>query len=124
MVIPTYEQVGTKESAEAEVQEEETEAQELLFPATSLTDVREVSTHPPNTKSTKHLIERAIQRLVRAGGRETEGDAPHLLEAISVVVYDPTSSCIDTNLPPPGSSLRWDEFVHALVTAYKGRFED
>jgi hypothetical protein len=31
-------------------------------------------------KSTKHLISRAVNRLVRAGGRRTEGDAPHLLE--------------------------------------------
>src|SRR5215470_12236852 len=40
-------------------------------------------------KSTKHLISRAVNRLVRAGGRRTEGDAPHLLEGIAVVVYDP-----------------------------------
>ena len=37
-------------------------------------------------KSTTHLIERAVGRFTRAGGRQTEGDAPHLLEGIAVCV--------------------------------------
>lgn len=77
----------------------------------------------PVPKSTKHLISRAVDRLSRAGGRRTEGDAAHLLEGVAVVVYDPESASIDAVLPPAGSGLRWDEFIQALVTAYQARFE-
>ncbi len=73
-------------------------------------------------KSTVNLIERAIARLARAGGRVTEGDAPHLLEGVGVVVYDPDSGLLDSSLPPEGSGLRWDEFVEGLATAYAARF--
>jgi hypothetical protein len=78
---------------------------------------------PPTTRSTRHLIERAVQRLVRAGGRLNEGGAPHLLEAISVIAYDPNTGKVDPLLPAVGSGLRWEEFISQLITAYKGRFE-
>lgn len=74
-------------------------------------------------KSTVHLIERAVERLSRAGGRETEGDAPHLLEGIGVVVYDPDTAELDPEVPTDLSRLRWDEFVADLATAYDARFE-
>jgi hypothetical protein len=62
-------------------------------------------------KSTTHLILRAVNRLVRAGGRRTEGDAPHLLEGIAAVVYDPQSGRLDPGLPSKETGLRWTEFV-------------
>jgi hypothetical protein len=74
------------------------------------------------TKSTTHLIERAISRLARAGGRRTEGDAPHLLEAIAVVVYDPGSATLNSELPAPGSDLRWESFIKKLALLYDSRF--
>lgn len=74
-------------------------------------------------RSTLRLIQRAIARLIRAGGRRTEGDAPHLLEGIAVIVYDPDTGGLHPDLPPPGRGLRWDEFVAALVAAYEARFE-
>lgn len=74
-------------------------------------------------RSTVPLIQRAVTRLIRAGGRRTEGDAPHLLEGIGVVVYDPDTGRLTPDLPPPGSGLRWEEFISALVTAYEARFE-
>jgi hypothetical protein len=70
------------------------------------------------------LIERAIERLIRAGGRRSEAEADHLLEGIAVVVYDPDTATIHPDIPKPGSFLRWDEFVDAIVTAHKARFED
>ncbi|MGH9089913.1 MAG: hypothetical protein ACRDZR_00805 [Acidimicrobiales bacterium] len=73
-------------------------------------------------KTTVHLVERAIARFVRAGGRRTEGDAPHLLESIAVVAFDRESGAIHPDLPPAGSGLRWDEFIDALATAYDARF--
>jgi hypothetical protein len=74
--------------------------------------------------STTHLIDRAVLRLVRAGGRISEGDPAHLLEGVSVIVYDPTTATLDPNVPPVGSRLRWDEFIDDLVKAYQARFVD
>jgi hypothetical protein len=72
--------------------------------------------------STAHLIDRAVLRLVRAGGRLSEGDAPHLLEGVCTLVYDPSTAALDPNVPPVGSRLRWDEFIDDLVNAYQSRF--
>lgn len=74
-------------------------------------------------RSTTHLIERAIERLRRAGGRQNEAGAAHLLEAIAVVVYDPDTATLNTSMPPAGSGLRWDEFISQLAAAYQTRFE-
>ena len=64
-----------------------------------------------------------MKRLVRAGGRLTEGDAPHLLEGIGVIVYDPETCEIHPGLPPEESGLRWDAFVDRLARSYEARFE-
>ena len=58
-----------------------------------------------------------IARFVRAGGRRTEGDAPHLLEAIAVVVFDHTTGEIVQELPPAASGLRWEGFIAGLAAA-------
>lgn len=122
LVIPTYElRKASKASAEEEHETEEAEelerdvAEELGNIAAAATD--------PNRKDTRGLITRAVNRLVRAGGRERDSDAPHLLEAIAVVVYDPDTGQLDQELPPKGRGLRWDEFVGDLVRAYESRFE-
>ena len=75
-------------------------------------------------KPTLHLIERAIERLDRAGGRRSEADSPHLLEAIAVIVYDPDIRRLREDIPPPGSGLRWEEFIAELAASYRARFED
>jgi hypothetical protein len=75
-------------------------------------------------KSTLPVIERAVERLRRAGGRENEAAAPHLLEAIGVIVYDPDTSTLDETIPPPNCGLRWSEFVNELSDTYLARFED
>ena len=88
------------------------------------TDMADPPTEPQaDRKSTLHLIERAIERLVRAGGRRSEADAPHLLEGIAVVVYDPDTAEMSPTLPAPETRLRWDDFVADLVAAYRARFE-
>ena len=74
-------------------------------------------------KSTKHLIERTIGRLVRAGGRKTEGDAGHLLEGIAVVAFDRQTGTVDSDLPPAGCGLRWEEFIDDMAQAYAARFD-
>ena len=80
------------------------------------------SGHDDDWKPTTHLIERAIGRFTRAGGRQTEGDAPHLLEGIAVVVFCRESGEIDPKLPAVGSGLRWEEFIDRLAKAYDARF--
>jgi hypothetical protein len=77
-----------------------------------------------NTKKpTLGLISRVIERLSRAGGRRTEGDAAHLLEGVAVVVYDPDEGEVSDSLPVPASGLRWPEFIESLADAYEARFE-
>lgn len=98
----------------------------LKFPFAVVGGVLAIPTYeatPTGRRSTTHLITRVVERLVRAGGRRSEGDAPHLLEGICVLAYDPDSSTRDPNLPPVGSGLRWEEFVSELVSAYEARFE-
>ena len=75
-------------------------------------------------KSTTHLIERAVSRFMRAGGRQTEGDAGHLLEGIAVVVFDRVSGLVEPDLPPVGCGLRWEEFIDKVAEAYAGRFSE
>ncbi len=90
----------------------------LTLPTTE----RARSGHDNNWKPTTHLIERAIGRFTRAGGRRTEGDATHLLEGIGVVAFDRESGEIDPELPAAGSGLRWQEFIDRMAEAYEARF--
>jgi hypothetical protein len=117
LVVPTYEEVGTKAAEQAEAEE----AAEVLedTPPRSAGKRRGYS-----RKSTLHLVERAIERLVRAGGRTSEADAPHLLEGIAVLVYDPDQAMLHPDIPAPGAGLRWEEFVRAMAASYRARFEN
>ncbi len=90
----------------------------LTLPTTE----RARSGHDDLWKPTTHLIERAIGRFTRAGGRQTEGDASHLLEGIAVVVFDRESGEIDAELPAAGSGLRWQEFIDRMAATYRARF--
>jgi hypothetical protein len=129
LVVPTYEEVGTRAAKKALAAEDQAAA------ATTETEVERIqevssdsSADAPQTasskKSTVHLIRRAIDRLIRAGGRRSEADAPHLLEGIAVVAYDPETGQIDQAVPAIGTGLRWEDFVEVLAKAYLARFED
>lgn len=125
LAIPTYEAIGSKKEIEDEVADEpslEQQAEEATIENASV-EISNPATQGIAHKSTVHLINRAVSRLVRAGGRRTEGDAPHLLEGIAVVVYDPDSGVLHEELPAPGSGLRWSEFVDSIATTYQSRFE-
>jgi hypothetical protein len=126
LAIPTWEEVGSKAAKKAEKAEEAIEEQDVenLVGEIEGSDEESSDSTNPTRRSTVHLIERAVTRLIRAGGRKTEGDAAHLLEGISVVVYDPDNGLLHESLPPVGSGLRWDEFLSTLAEAYAGRFED
>jgi hypothetical protein len=123
LVIPTYEELGTPEAQEAET-EEAAIAEGTDISSTELEGIVTSAVITPRRRDTRALINRAVARLVRAGGRRTEADAPHLLEGIAVVIYDPDSGSIDAHIPPAGSGLRWNEFIDTLVAAYEARFED
>ena len=77
----------------------------------------------PGRVDTRPLIERLVRRLRSTRRRETEADAPHLLEAVAVLVYDPDTGTVDPDLPPAGCGLRWEEFVEAMADRYDLRFE-
>jgi hypothetical protein len=123
LVIPTYEETGTKAATEAEHAEEaEAEGQDPTTENSSGA-VETEAVAPTGRRSTVHLIERAVERLMRAGGRKSEADAAHLLEGIAVIVYDPDTATLRTDLPKPSSGLRWDEFIEAIAVSYSARFE-
>lgn len=127
LAIPTYEDTGTKEAKQAEteeVAEEEGVEPEDISPDDVTSNDEPGEVEALKRKSTVHLIERAVERLIRAGGRKSEAEAAHLLEGIAVVVYDPDTSALHPDIPKPGSGLRWEEFVDALATSYRARFED
>lgn len=90
----------------------------LTLPTTE----RSRSGHDENWKPTTHLIERAVGRFTRAGGRRTEGDAAHLLEGIGLVAFDRESGEIDPELPAAVTGLRWREFIDRMAEAYEARF--
>jgi hypothetical protein len=121
LVIPTYEETGTSAAVAAEIAE--VDEPEEIIQSEDPAGQSPAST-APGRKGTTHLIERAIERLIRAGGRKSEAEAAHLLEGIAVVVYDPDSATILSDLPKPGSDLRWEEFVRDLIASYRARFED
>jgi len=73
-------------------------------------------------KSTVQLIGRAVDRLERAGGRRTEGDAAHLLEGVAVVIYDPETPGLHANIPPRNSPVRWENFLGNMADTYNARF--
>jgi hypothetical protein len=126
LAIPTYEATGSKKEIEEEVADEASLSEQVDEASLEILVGVEADEPVPQSmahKSTVHLINRAVARLVRAGGRRTEGDAPHLLEGIAVVVYDPDSGMLHADLPATGSGLRWSEFVDAIATTYQSRFE-
>jgi hypothetical protein len=116
LVIPTYE-AGTVRSEQVEEDEDADLEQAAAEPGSAVLP-------PESRKSTIHLIEKAVARLIRAGGRKNEAEAAHLLEAIAVVVYDPDTAMLHPDLPPKSSGLRWQEFLDNLALTYESRFED
>ena len=126
LVIPTYEETGTRAAREAERYEAngEKDQDDVHAKADEPANDQRDEGRAPARKPTVHLVQRAIERLVRAGGRRSEADAAHLLEGIAVVVYDPETSTIHPDIPEAGSGLRWEEFVEDLVSSYRARFED
>ena len=114
LVIPTYEIADTrgKEDKEADnTIEQEANGGSAHSETRERNDARRADGKRSEKarKPTVHLIERAVSRLIRVGGRRSEAEATHLLEGIAVVVYDPDTATIDPCIPPVGCGLRWEE---------------
>ena len=73
-------------------------------------------------KSTRHLVMRCCELLRRAGQRRREDEAPHRLEGVAVVLFDPDTNQVVKDVPAAGSGLRWEECIDALAEAYDERF--
>lgn len=73
-------------------------------------------------KSTETQIRQLIELLRRIGGREREDDAPHRLEGVTVVIFDPDTATLRDDFLPDGEGLRWDEMVANLTRVYDFRF--
>lgn len=75
-------------------------------------------------KTTQSLIDRLVERLVRARDHRTQRAEPHLLEAVGLVVFDPDAGEVSQSLPSRESKLRYDDFLAELAAAYESRFEN
>ena len=64
-----------------------------------------------------------VRTLERLGSRESILDQVQLAEAISLVVWDPSSGDIDSSIPPPDSPLRIEKFSDTLYPAYIHRYK-
>ena len=127
LVVPLSEEVGTKQSQAADQLEQalaDDEPQELLASMVTHSSPNPAAPEHGTYKPTKHLIEKAVRRLVRARGRKTEADAPHQLEGIAVIAYDPHTGAIAMDLPSQETGLRWEDFVQDIASAYVARFEN
>lgn len=64
-----------------------------------------------------------IGTLNRLGGRQLVDEPAHRAEALSLIVWDPSTGSIDAHIPTPSSDLRIERFSDHLETAYQDRFQ-
>jgi hypothetical protein len=64
-----------------------------------------------------------IRTLERLGARNSVLDQTHLAEAISVLVWEPTTGEILPNVPNPASILRIENFASTLYPHYMARYK-
>lgn len=64
-----------------------------------------------------------IRTLERLGCRKDVLDQHHLAEVLSLVIWDPETGEIDTEIPPADSILRVEKFAHRLYPHYVERYK-
>ena len=64
-----------------------------------------------------------LSTLERLGSRKDELDQPHLAEAISLVLWNPSNGESDTGIPERGSPLHLHEMSRRIETAYMDRYQ-
>lgn len=98
----------------------------LKFPFAIVGGVMPIPTYEWNDdgtkKSTVHLVERLIRRFELIGGRTSDGDPPHAIEATTVLLFDPDTAELSDQIPGPDSPLRIERFAQTIVDLYEGRF--
>jgi len=64
-----------------------------------------------------------IETLERLGRRASIDGPTHMAEAISLVLWDPSTGIIEPSVPDPGSPLRIEQFSPQVETAYVSRYK-
>lgn len=64
-----------------------------------------------------------IGTLTRLGGRKLVSEPLHRAEAMSLLVWDPSTGTVDPNVPDPASPLRIERFSDDVYDAYHDRFQ-
>lgn len=68
-----------------------------------------------------NAVRRITRRLHRIRLRETEAEAPHLMEGFLLLVFDPKTAKLSPAIAST-DPLGWDGFLDGLVRAYDARF--
>ena len=64
-----------------------------------------------------------VGTLTRLGGRRLVDEPAHRAEALSLVIWDPSTGTVDPSLPDPRSPLRYERFSSQVEHAYHDRFQ-
>ncbi len=80
----------------------------VALPATALAETQRIA------------ITETLERLSR---RVEVNDAPYLAEAISLVLWDPTTGSISTNFPDSNSPIRLENFSAQVEKSYVARYK-
>jgi hypothetical protein len=75
---------------------------------------------PALDTSQEYDITRTLERL---GGRKSVQNQNHLAEAVSFVVWDPSTGLIDTSVPNADSILRIEKYSNILYPLYLERYK-
>ncbi len=75
---------------------------------------------PAFTAARQRAMVETLERLARRHGVD---GPPYMAEAIALVVWDPTTGAINTNIPDPASPLRLDGFSQRIYEIYSVRYK-
>jgi hypothetical protein len=77
----------------------------------------------PQPSVPKAQLEATIETLERLARRDSFEDAVYLSEAISLILWDPSSGKIDPTTPLAGSSLRYEKYSTSVEKTYVSRYK-
>jgi hypothetical protein len=77
----------------------------------------------PKPAVTAAHLSATIGTLERLGGRTLVDEPEHRAEAVSLVIWEPDTGTIDSDIPPAGSPLRIECFSEHVENAYVARYK-
>lgn len=77
----------------------------------------------PRPAVTDSQLTATIGTLERLGGRRLVDEPEHRAEAMSLVIWDPTTGAIDPSVPDPSSPLRIERFSEDVEQNYVERYK-